>query len=221
MRQVVQTSSGKIVRGLKSTYKRHGTINLFAALNVASGVVQSKTTATKKRPDFQAFMEEVVADIPTGKAIHVILDNYSTHKKNHDWLAEHPNVRFHYTLSAAALDVLQHQRGKHDVWVFPYRNKPVTQVATRAWREAIVRAGIGAGFRWHDLRHTWASWHAQDGTPLHVLQESGAWAGAEMIQRYAHLSTEHLAHWVKRRTGLDFPSVSCDNFPTLEKKSVH
>ena len=98
----VQTSSGKIVRGLKSTYKRHGTINLFAALNVASGVVQSKTTATKKRPDFQAFMEEVVADIPTGKAIHVILDNYSTHKKNHDWLAAHPNVHFHYTPTSAS-----------------------------------------------------------------------------------------------------------------------
>lgn len=98
----VQTSSGKIVRGLKSTYKRHGTINLFAALNVASGVVQSKTTATKKRPDFQAFMDEVVAEAPKGKHIHVILDNYSTHKKNHDWLAEHPNVRFHYTPTSAS-----------------------------------------------------------------------------------------------------------------------
>ena len=98
----VQTSSGKIVRGLKSTYKRHGTINLFAALNVASGVVQSKTTATKKRPDFQAFMAEVVAEIPAGKAIHVILDNYSTHKKNHDWLAAHPNVHFHYTPTSAS-----------------------------------------------------------------------------------------------------------------------
>ena len=104
----VQSSSGKIVRGLTSTYKRHGTINLFAALNVASGVVQSKTTATKKRPDLQAFMAEVVAEIPTGKAIHVILDNYSTHKKNHgprpprDWLAEYPNVHFHYTPTSAS-----------------------------------------------------------------------------------------------------------------------
>ena len=98
----VQTSSSKIVRGLKSTYKRHGTINLFAALNVASGVVQSKTTATKKRPDFQAFMDEVVVDIPAGKAIHVILDNYRTHKKNHGWLAQHPNVRFHYTPTSAS-----------------------------------------------------------------------------------------------------------------------
>jgi transposase len=98
----VQTSSGKIVRGLQSTYKREGTINLFAALNVATGVVQSKTTATKKRPDFQAFMEEVVADTSEGQEIHVILDNYSTHKKNHDWLAKHPNVHFHFTPTSAS-----------------------------------------------------------------------------------------------------------------------
>lgn len=98
----VQTSSGKIVRGLKSTYKRNGTINLFAALDVATGVVQSKTTATKKRPDFQSFMDEVVAEVPGGKEVHVILDNYSTHKKNHDWLAKHPNVRFHFTPTSAS-----------------------------------------------------------------------------------------------------------------------
>lgn len=98
----VQTSSGKIVRGLQSTYKRNGTINLFAALNVATGVVQSKTTATKKRPDFQAFMDEVVADITEDQQVHVILDNYSTHKKNHDWLAKHPNVHFHFTPTSAS-----------------------------------------------------------------------------------------------------------------------
>lgn len=51
----VYTSSGKVVRGLKSTYKRHGTINLFAALNVATGKIKSKTTRTKKCPDFQDF----------------------------------------------------------------------------------------------------------------------------------------------------------------------
>ena len=49
--------------------------------------MQSKTTATKKRPDFQAFMG-VVAEIPEGKDIHVILDNYSTHKKYRDWLTD-------------------------------------------------------------------------------------------------------------------------------------
>jgi transposase len=49
----VQTSSGKIVQGLKSTYKRHGTVNLFAALEVATGVIRGKTTHTKKRVDFR------------------------------------------------------------------------------------------------------------------------------------------------------------------------
>jgi transposase len=98
----VFTSSGKIVRGMKSTYKRHGTINLFAALNVATGEIKSKTTHTKKRPDFQAFMEGVVADIPSDQQIHVVLDNYATHKKNHDWLARHPNVHFHYTPTSAS-----------------------------------------------------------------------------------------------------------------------
>jgi len=98
----VCTSSGKVVRGLKSTYKRHGTINLFAALNVATGEIKSKTTQTKKRPDFQAFMEELVVDLPSDQQIHVILDNYSTHKKNHDWLARHPNVHFHFTPTSAS-----------------------------------------------------------------------------------------------------------------------
>jgi transposase len=98
----VCTSSGKVVRGLKSTYKRHGTINLFAALNVATGEIRSKTTATKKRPDFQAFMEELVADSPEDQQIHVILDNYSTHKKNHEWLAKHPNIHFHFTPTSAS-----------------------------------------------------------------------------------------------------------------------
>ena len=53
-------------------------------------------------------------------------------------------------------------------------------------------------FRWHDLRHTWASWHVQSGTPLNVLQELGAWESTEMVRRYAHLSSEHLAQYVER-----------------------
>jgi len=105
-------------------------------------------------------------------------------------------------LSKHAVVVLRGQQGKHATWVFPYRGKPITQVATKAWRFAVQRAQIGRGFRWHDLRHTWASWHAQDGTPLNVLQELGGWASAEMVQRYAHLATEHLSHWVDRRGGL-------------------
>jgi hypothetical protein len=60
----VRTSSGKIVPELKSTYRRNGVLNLFAALNAATGEVNKKTVKAKTRVDFQAFMDEVVADLP-------------------------------------------------------------------------------------------------------------------------------------------------------------
>jgi len=47
-------------------------------------------------------MDDVVAEIPGDRQIHVILDNYSTHKKNHGWLAAHPNVHFHFTPTSAS-----------------------------------------------------------------------------------------------------------------------
>lgn len=75
------------------------------------------------------------------------------------------------------------------------------QVSTRAWYGALQRAGIN-DFRWHDLRHTWASWHVQSGTPLHVLQELGGWESAEMVRRYAHLSADHLAPYADRLSAL-------------------
>lgn len=97
----VHTSSGKIVRGMKSTYKRHGTINLFAALDVATGVIRSKVTESKKRKDFLEFMDELVGE-SGDREIHVILDNYCTHKKNDEWLARHPQVKFHFTPTSAS-----------------------------------------------------------------------------------------------------------------------
>jgi transposase len=99
----VETDSGIVVRALKSTYKRHGTLNLFAALEVGTGQVHSKTTDYKKREDFQNFLGGVLADQPRDKEIHVILDNYSTHKKNDDWLAKFEGrVQFHFTPTSAS-----------------------------------------------------------------------------------------------------------------------
>ena len=101
-------------------------------------------------------------------------------------------------LSSVAVAVLRKQIGKHQVNVFSFRSKPVHQVNTKAWHKALKRVGI-ENFRWHDLRHTWASWHIQEGTPLHALQELGGWASPVMVQKYAHLSSEHLAQWVDRK----------------------
>lgn len=109
LRGYVRVDNGKVARGFKSTYKRNGTINLFAALNVMTGMVNSKTTKTKKRPDFLRFMDELLLELPERnpkdqkvKEIHVILDNYCTHKRCDEWLSEHPNVKFHYTPTSAS-----------------------------------------------------------------------------------------------------------------------
>ena len=96
-----ETDSGKIVRGFKSTYKRHGTLNLFAALEIATGAIYTQTTVQKRRIEFLAFMDRVLAGLPPGKELHVILDNYCIHKRNDAWLAAHPNVFFHFTPTSA------------------------------------------------------------------------------------------------------------------------
>ena len=95
----------------------------------------------------------------------------------------------HVSLNATAIEVLKGQIGKHSVRVFTYRGKPITQTNTKAGRRALQQAGI-ENFRWHDLRHTWASWLTQQGVPLNVIQEMGAWESTEMVRRYAHLTPE-------------------------------
>lgn len=100
-------------------------------------------------------------------------------------------------LNAEAILVLRRQVGKDPRFVFTHRGKPVRNVNTKAWKAALRRAGI-TDFRWHDLRHTWASWHAQVGTPPNVLQELGGWESVEMVRRYAHLAPDHLAKFAER-----------------------
>jgi transposase len=99
----VQTDSGAVVRAMKSTYKRNGTLNLFAALEIATGQVYVQTTDQKKREDFRRFLDSVIVELPADREIHVILDNYSTHKKNDDWLAKYEGrVHFHFTPTSAS-----------------------------------------------------------------------------------------------------------------------
>jgi transposase len=98
----VETDNGKIVRAFKSTCKRQGTLNLCAALKVATGEVKTAITHLKKREQFLQFMDQVVAECPADQQLHVILDNYCTHKKCDAWLANHPHVHFHFTPTSAS-----------------------------------------------------------------------------------------------------------------------
>ena len=103
-------------------------------------------------------------------------------------------------LNREAVEVLRAQIGEHPDFVFTYRGRPIKQVSTRAWYQALRAAGI-EDFRWHDWRHTWASWHVQHGTPLYALQEQGGWKSVQMVQRYAHLSAEHFSEYGERIAG--------------------
>lgn len=80
-------------------YKRNGTLSLFAALNTATGQVLGMTAPRHTSAQFVAFLADVLASQPEGKAIHVICDNVSAHKTEavDDFLAEHANVAIHYT----------------------------------------------------------------------------------------------------------------------------
>lgn len=113
-------------------------------------------------------------------------------------------------LNPEARELLLSHLGKHVAFVFTFEGEPIRQVNTLAWRKALKRAGI-ENFRWHDLRHTWASWHVQAGTPLNILQELGGWESFEMVRRYAHLSGEHLAPFASKiglhDTNMAHPSV--------------
>ena len=72
----------------------------------------------------------------------------------------------------------------------------LNQISRKAFQNGCARAGIEK-FRFHDLRHTWASWHAQNSTPLMALKELGGWEDVTMVQKYAHMGASHLADYAK------------------------
>jgi integrase len=94
-------------------------------------------------------------------------------------------------LNEEAIEIIRRQSGKHFEFVFTYKGKPIKRCNTPAWRKALKRAGI-EDFRWHDLRHTWASWHVQNGTSLYELQKPGRWPSLDMVNRYAHFNSDYL-----------------------------
>jgi len=80
-------------------YKRNGTTTLFAALNVLDGSVIGRNMQRHRHQEFIRFLNAVEREVPPGKTIHAILDNYATHKhpKVRAWLARHPRWTFHFT----------------------------------------------------------------------------------------------------------------------------
>ena len=94
--------NGQAMTGFSHCYKRHGTTTLFAAMEVATGLVKTGHYKRRRRREFLDFMNEVVAQYPE-REIHVVLDNLNTHKPKRDlWLARHPKVKLHFVPTYAS-----------------------------------------------------------------------------------------------------------------------
>lgn len=110
-------------------------------------------------------------------------------------------------LSTGAINALKSVQGQHPEFCFTYRGKPIKEIKT-AFIAACVRAGVGrycdgkyVGFTWHGLRHSWATWHVQSGTPLDVLQKLGSWSDMRMVLNYSHHSAGYLAQFADNTKG--------------------
>lgn len=114
-------------------------------------------------------------------------------KRNTAWLDRTKNgTPRGVPLNRDAVAVLEAERSKHPVFCFTYRGEPIAwELSNSAWRTACEKAGI-TDFRFHDLRHTWASWHRQVGTSCDELKDLGGWKSRVMVDRYAKFGTEHL-----------------------------
>jgi putative transposase len=92
------------VEGVTHNYVRHGTTTLFAALNLATGTVISRCRRRHRHQEYLHFLREIDAQVPTRFAVHLIVDNYATHKhpRVQRWLAAHPRYQVHFTPTYAS-----------------------------------------------------------------------------------------------------------------------
>ena len=87
------------VEGFTHDYKRHGTTTLFAALDIASGKVIANCKTRHRHQEFLQFLREIEANVPKDLDIHLVVDNYATHKhpKVRRWISARPRYHIHYT----------------------------------------------------------------------------------------------------------------------------
>jgi integrase len=98
---------------------------------------------------------------------------------------------FGIPLNDEAIRIILEEQGKHSKYVFTYKNNEVKSCNTKAWRKALAASGI-ENFRFHDLRHTWATWFLIAGGTLHELMGLGGWLDIKSVMRYAHWAKEYL-----------------------------
>lgn len=87
------------IRTQTHDYKRHGTITLFAALNYLDGKILSRTETRHTHVEWLRFLKQIDQETPPDQQLHLIVDNYATHKheKVRNWLKRHPRIVTHFT----------------------------------------------------------------------------------------------------------------------------
>ncbi|PYD77312.1 MULTISPECIES: IS630 family transposase, partial [Komagataeibacter] len=85
-------------------YTRHGTTSLFAALDIATGTIIGKCYPKHRSTEFRKFLDQIETNVPTDLDIHLVMDNYATHKTKliRDWLARRPRWHVHFTPTGAS-----------------------------------------------------------------------------------------------------------------------
>lgn len=132
-------------------YVRHGTSTLFAALEIATGKVTAATKPRHRHQEFLAFLKQVARAYPddgTGAELHLVMDNYATHKRPEvrDWLAAHPRIKVHFTpTSGSWLNLVE-------VWFSIIERQAIHRGTFRSVRDlnAKIRAFING---WNDRCH--------------------------------------------------------------------
>lgn len=104
---------------------------------------------------------------------------------------------FGVPLSDDAVAVLNENLNRHEVFVFTYQGRPISQISNTAWKAVLTKAGI-EDFRWHDMRHTWATRMTRDGVPTQALQKLGGWETMSMVSKYSHHDVESLRQYVDK-----------------------
>jgi len=119
-------------------------------------------------------------------------------------------------LTPTARAVVERRQGLHKQFVFARAGQQSFEIDRRVFDKATEAAGLAPGFRFHDLRHSWASAHAQAGTPMLTLQRLGGWKTLSMLNRYAHLSADDLAQFADNGKLLPHPDNLSASKPHLK-----
>ena len=149
-------------------YIRHGTVTLFAALNYLDGRILSTTAEQHTNVEWLGFLKKVHRQTPPGLALHLIIDNYATHKHPAvlAWLKKHPRVYLHFTPTGSAwLNLVE--RFFRQLTDEVVREGSFTSVAE------LVTA-INVHLAWHNLKPTPYRWKAEGAAILEKIQRARA-----------------------------------------------